>query len=445
MQQPDKILDYLETVRCQIRWKRAQPIVLEELRNHIFDQMEAYQKSGLDDEKATDQTLAQMGDPVMVGQQLDRAHRPRPDWTLLGLTGVILLLGLVVQNVVGSDSENMRAIEHQIIWASISIVVLFASYFADFTIIGKYPKFIFIFLCALIIASFYFSKTVNGRVINVIYPLLLFPTVYAGFVYSMRNKGYRGIILCVAAFIIPAFLALFVLSLTILFLLCASCLIILTVSILKGWFQVKKNGALLILYLSTLLVLSVLGMMSLGMFGDAYAQSIRVTINPDLDSTGYGYVGTVIQQLLSHSQFIGEGLPIGSFETNRVSDFLPDINTNYLLTYLIYQFGWIALIIVVVLFTAFIVRAGMLCKKQKSVLGYLTSLAIILTFAVQIIVYIVSNLGFLLLPPLFLPLMSYGGVALVINMLLIGFLLSVFRTETLMKEETEISKTVAQG
>ena len=34
-----------------------------------------------------------MGDPVAVGADLDRLHRPRPQWGMLGLTLALLLVG----------------------------------------------------------------------------------------------------------------------------------------------------------------------------------------------------------------------------------------------------------------------------------------------------------------------------------------------------------------
>ncbi|MDR3586116.1 MAG: AAA family ATPase [Desulfosporosinus sp.] len=40
--QQSKITEYLEAVSRQIRWKRAQAPVLEEIRNHIADQKQAF-------------------------------------------------------------------------------------------------------------------------------------------------------------------------------------------------------------------------------------------------------------------------------------------------------------------------------------------------------------------------------------------------------------------
>ena len=437
MQQPSKITEYLEAVRQQIRWKKAQSPVLEEIKNHIIDQKDAFVSNGHNEEAATDKAIAEMGDPIVVGEQLNRAHRPRPDWPLLVMTATMLLLGLAIQLLIGPDHLNNGAemFQKQIVWAGISVLVMVAAYFLDFTIIGKYSKVVFFALCAITIA-YLFGEEVNGRSINAIYPLLLFPTAFAGVVYSMRNKGYGGLILCVAAFIIPAYLSILVPTVTVLFLICTSCLIILTAAVEKGWFNVRKLLAILIMYISTAAVLSTSFIMKMG---NGYVlRRMQIIFNPSLDPTGSGYIGSMIQRLLSHSQFIGQGLPISGYGEYSAIKLLPAANTDFLLTYLIYRFGWIVLIGIIAIFSAFTMRVILLCKKQKSVLGFLVSLAIISTYAVQCIVYVASNLGFLLLSPLSLPIISYGGRALVTNMCLIGFLLSVFRTGDLVKDKAGV-------
>ncbi|MEQ8175887.1 MAG: FtsW/RodA/SpoVE family cell cycle protein [Syntrophomonadaceae bacterium] len=441
MQQPDKITQYLETVRQQIRWKRAQPVVLEEIKDHLTDLKSALLEDGLDEETAADKAVTEMGDPVLVGEQLDQVHRPKPDWGLFALTGVMFLLGFVVQFFIDSILKGTWTFEQQIAWVGMAVIVMLAAYFADFTIIGKYPKLVFFLLCAITVFCCFFIGQVCGAASYAIYPLLLFPTAFAGLVFSMRNKGYGGLIICGAAFAIPALLSMIVPSLTVFFLLGVSCLILLTAAVLKGWFNVKKLSALFILYGSTAAVLAVLLLMIMGV--GYRADRVRVALNPSLDPNGMGYMGTTIQRILSHSQFIGSGtqmngygVPVGASDvlTTRI---LPEVHTDYLLTYLTYEFGWITLLAIIALFAAFIIRAVILCNKQKSVLGFLTSTAIISTFSVQLIVYIVSNLGILLFSPLSLPFISYGKMALVTNSFLIGLLLSVFRTGELVRDEAE--------
>lgn len=440
MQQPDKVMEYLEIVRQQIRWKRAQPIVLGEIKDHITDLKDALLDGGLDEVTAIDKALTEMGDPVLVGEQLDYVHKPKPDWILFVLTGVMLILGSAAQGFIDSTLDSAWTFAQQMVWGGIAITAMLSAYFADFTIIGKYPKLVFSLLCAITVVCF-FTVTVRGIVSYAIYPLLLFPTAYAGLVYRMRNKGYGGLILCGAAFVVSALLFWTIPSLTALFLLGVSCLTILTVAVAKGWFNIRKLSAMLILCGSTAAVLTVLSFMILGEGNGA--ERVRVALNPSLDPNGMGYIGTAIQRILSHSQFIGSGMPINDYGVSvgasniLAARILPDCNTDFLLTYLTYQFGWITLLAIIALFAVFIIRSIRLCSKQKSVLGVLTCTAIISTFSVQLIVYIVSNLGILLLSPLSLPFISYGKIALVTNSFLIGLLLSVFRTGDLVSDNAE--------
>jgi len=443
LQQPNEITKYLEVVRQQIRWKKAQSPVLEEINNHITDQRNAFVSDGLNEEEATDKAIAEMGDPIVVGGQLDRAHRPRPDWPLLVMTVTMLIFGLAIQFFVGPDHLNNGAemFQKQIVWAGISVLVMVAAYFLDFTIIGKYSKVVFFALCAITIA-YLFGGKVRGSSVNAIYPLLLFPTAFAGVVYSMRNKGYGGLILCVAALIIPAYLSILVPTVTVLFLICTSCLIILTAAVEKGWFNVRKLLAILIMYISTAAVFSTFIMK----MGNGYVlRRMQIIFNPSLDPTGSGYIGSMIQRLLSHSQFIGQGLPISGYGEYSAIKLLPASNTDFLLTYWIYRFGWIVLIGIIVIFSVFIMRAILLCKKQKGILGFLVSLAVISTFALQSIIYIAINLGFIFFSPVSLPLISYGGRALVTNMFLIGLLLSVFRTGDLVRDKAGVAVAVANS
>lgn len=436
MLQSNKIADYLETVRQQIRWKRAQPYVLEEIKNHLTDQKDAFKRNGLDEDTAIIRAIAEMGDPVVVGEQLDRTHKPKADWPLLAMTALLILLGLSIQFAIGTDFYNgMEMFYKQVVWAGLAVIVFLVAYFLDFTILGKYSLFIYLLLIAITLSDYLFFSVRTTGYNTAIYPLLLFPTIFAGLVYRMRNKRYWGLVLCGTAVIAPALLVLLMHNLTVLFLIGTSCLIILTVAIAKGWFKLKKLYALLILYLSSAVVYSIMLFM---IMNDYVRNRLQIVFNPSLDPTGAGYIATLIQQLLLHSRLYGEGLTVSDYGQYPISQVLPAANTDFLLTYLTYKFGWILFFGIILIFIAFIVRSVIISKRQKNVLGQLVSLAIILTLAIQFFTFIVSNLGFLLFGPVSLPLVSYGGRALLINMCLIGFLLSIFRTGSLVRDNVGV-------
>lgn len=433
MQRSDRVSAYLESVCEQIRWKRARSPVLQEIEDHITDQKNAYMEDGLDERTATDKAIEQMGDPVALGRQLDRAHRPGLDWSLVALTSAMLVLGFVAQSLAGSKGAWLLG--NQMAWAGVSVPVMIAAYLADFTFIGRYPRIVFLLLCAATIGVFALTETVHGVSVYAVNPLLLSPLAFSGLVYSMRDRGYSGIALCGVAFAGPACLALLVPSLTLFLLLCVTCLIIVTGAISRGWFGVRKSLGMLLACLPAAFVLATLVLMAAGAFGAWYAHSVLVIVDPSVDPAGAGFMGTLIRQLLSHSRFIGTGTPITGAAAYELPRILPEIGTDYILTYLIYRLGWIVLIVVAGLLAAFMARAMALCRRQKSTLGYLTALAVTSSLAAECVIYVVSNLGFAFSTSMSLPLISFGGRALVTNMLLIGLLLAVSRTGALVRDE----------
>lgn len=84
--------------------------------------------------------------------------------------------------------------------------------------------------------------------------------------------------------------------------------------------------------------------------------------------------------------------------------------------------------------TVFIIKGYSLSLKQTSMLGRLVSLAVLLSITYETICYITWNLGFRLIQPISLPLISYGNVGLIVNLFLIGIMLSVFRSDSIVTD-----------
>lgn len=77
---PERFAEYLRQVGNQIRWKRAVPVLTEELKTHLLEQYEDCVANGKSEADAESETLRQMGDALTVGRELDSVHRPKPQW-----------------------------------------------------------------------------------------------------------------------------------------------------------------------------------------------------------------------------------------------------------------------------------------------------------------------------------------------------------------------------
>jgi len=297
------------------------------------------------------------------------------------------------------------------------------AYYLDFTLIGKYPKTTLFSILVLTIIALLFSPLVNGRVYYSSYIPLAFPLAFSVVIYHIRNKGLGGLIGSVLIFFALTLLTFLFPVKSGFVLFTVSGFTILITAVAKGWFDTHKLAAYFMIFFTAVLTLLTV---FLYIYSDIYRSArFEVLLSPASDPQGAGYLTIATRNLLSSAKFFRPGdMPV-QYAAHAFP--LPGIDTDYLLTYLIYHIGWIAFIIITALLLCFIIKGMVLCFRQKSFLGLLVSLAIMMTFTMQTVIYIVNNLGLQLTSALSLPLISYGNTATLVNLVLLGIMLSVFR------------------
>lgn len=421
-----KLNKFLETICGQIRWKKAHNVISEEIRNHVIDQKNALVKEGLDDEIAMERAIKEMGDPLLIGRELDKTHRPRMEWSIFFLTGLMLILGFILRYIASLDTGTPFMLGRSLMTTLIGAICMVGAYYIDFTFIGRYPKSIFTGLTGLSILSMFLLPLIRGRYLYVQFILLIFPTVMAGILYQMRNKGYMGIILSGAFFLIPVFIGLRTASIGLVVLISLSFLILITMAVIKGWFKVNKLYGMFLIYLATFSAV-IVGFIRI-MSHSYERQRLFNMINPYKDPLGNGYISIRMREILAGAKFIGRG------DLGTSGYMIPEINTNYIMTFLIHRLGWISFIAIIGLISFLIIRSFSLSLRQKSILGKLISTAVLLTFTMEVVLYIITNLGLPLIGSVTLPFISYSGMSTVVNMFLIGIMLSVFKSGHMVKD-----------
>ncbi len=416
----EKIQEYSKSVCDQIRWKKAHLVITEEIENHLADQRDAYIAEGENEITATDHAIIQMGDPVDIGTQLDRTHRPKPQWGMIFLVAIMLFGGIIIRSYINSGLKP-----EELISAFIGLGFLTAAYFSDFTLIGRFPIIVYFSILALSIAALILSPKVNGRAYYAGFMPLLFPLGFSAVLYATRRRGYLGIILCGISFMVPAFLSLLVPRMSGFLLFTITGLILFGIAIMKRWFNINRLFGNLLVYLPV--AAAFLFVLPHSM------RRLQIALNPSIDAAGSGWLGTVVRSLLDSSKLIGpEAIP-AAYTTLPLS--LDSINTDFLLTYLIFKFGWITFIVIMSVLLFFIIKGFMLSFRQSSCLGMAVSISIMLTFTMQVVGYVITNLGFFFSSPISFPLISYGKLATIINLTLIGIMLSVVRTGDIVRDK----------
>lgn len=137
LEQSIKISEYVKIVCEQIRWKKAHSIISDEIENHIVDQRNEFISQGLDEELATDKAILEMGDPIIVGSELDSTYRPKIEWSVIAITGIMLLLGIGIRYFVTPDYQMQYKLIDSIVSTIIGMIFMAFAYFLDFSIIGK--------------------------------------------------------------------------------------------------------------------------------------------------------------------------------------------------------------------------------------------------------------------------------------------------------------------
>ncbi|MBR1477309.1 MAG: hypothetical protein IJ608_05030 [Lachnospiraceae bacterium] len=202
------IEEYLDELKGQIRDKHAKEFVGDEVRCHIEEQMEAYENSGIPHDEALAKAVNEMGDPVGVGVDLDRIHRPHMEWRFLLYVLFISVLNIVVQYVINRNMpiktgigifENLSRVS--IFCTVIGFVVMLVIYRLDYTILtGRSRIMGAAYLILLTVLSVFRGLTINGFTgwiiigtlsMPVFALMVLFLPIFAGFCMSIEGKENR--------------------------------------------------------------------------------------------------------------------------------------------------------------------------------------------------------------------------------------------------------------
>lgn len=106
---------------------------------------------------------------------------------------------------------------------------------------------------------------------------------------------------------------------------------------------------------------------------------------------------------------------------------MSEVHTDWMFTYIIYSFGWLAGLIALLLFVIFIHRVFRTAKRVKMAYGKMVMTGLAAVFAAKYLLSIFTNFGLLPLPGVSIPFMSYGGSHILLEMMAVGLILSIYR------------------
>lgn len=143
-----KIEKYIEEVCEMIKNRRVHENIKDELIDHIESIIGDYKDVGLTEEEAIDKALMQMGSSEVVGRDLNEVHKAVPDWMLLGMTGLFILvgiftLGFIQKNNALALSSYFNFLGKTIIYAFGGIILAAFLLKIDYRKFKKYSKYLY--------------------------------------------------------------------------------------------------------------------------------------------------------------------------------------------------------------------------------------------------------------------------------------------------------------
>ncbi|KLT15882.1 FtsW/RodA/SpoVE family cell cycle protein [Neobacillus vireti] len=416
--------EFLASVMTHVRSKDAKKIVTKELEQHIKANTDHYLKDGYSAEEAELKAVEQMGSPLAIGTKFNKIYKPKLDWTLILLFLTVLGLGtlplLVLKN---ADLALSWLSKGAGISLGILIVggLLFLNYKSwerkgwIFFTIGT----IILLIAASGMNLYWFIKTINGRPYftiglfstdtSIVLPFYLI--AWASFFKNPKMKTWLlGL--------------LFVISLTLLFntLNFASCCVYFMMVMFMYWFSGRKQIVITTLLAATSTVLAAVVLWN--QMVPFRKTRIHAFLDPHKFPSSEGYIAIQAEKILKEVSWGFQSIPKNGL-------FIPESHTDFVYLTLTYLFGWGFSLFLLAILSVIIVKMALMAVKINDEFGKLLIIGGLTIYSVQLLYNIGMIFGLLPIIGMSLPFISYGTVPILINSMVIGIALSIYRRKNL--------------
>jgi cell division protein FtsW len=144
----------------------------------------------------------------------------------------------------------------------------------------------------------------------------------------------------------------------------------------------------------------------------------------DAGNTGF----QIIQSLLSFGS--GGAFGVGIGDGMQKLFYLPEPHTDFILSIIAEESGFIGVTIVIVMFAIFVFRGFMIALKAPDLFGTLLAAGLTMVIALESFINIAGVMGLIPLKGLALPFLSYGGTSFIMSMTVVGILLNISTQKT---------------
>jgi cell division protein FtsW (lipid II flippase) len=408
----------LNEVSSQIKSKEAKRYIVDELSFHIKQSKKTWINKGFTDSEAEAKAIEQMGSPTMLGIEMNKLHRPKMDWWTLILLVIILLLGFLPLLALSRNGYMASTIFIQnkalivIIGAIVAIGIMFFDYIS-----WQRRGWLFYGLGVMLLIAIQFgsNRMINGVPRIEIGPLTIeslmaipfFLLAWASFFNQKRLKVWSFI----GLFLIPPYLFLSIPSLPSVY------IYTIMVFVMLFWSQFGKKTATILL--SSAVGLGVLiSVLSWNFLDEYQKERILGFLSPEDYAMTSGNLYIRLREHLANAGWLGfKGEP----------KFLPEAHTDYVFVTFTYYFGWFFALALVLVLSLLAARIIFVTFRIRDSFGKLLLIGIVALYVGQLATNVAMTLGLVPILAISLPFMSYGLMPTLLNALLVGIVLSIYR------------------
>ena len=144
-------------------------------------------------------------------------------------------------------------------------------------------------------------------------------------------------------------------------------------------------------------------------------------LNPWEDPQGLGF--QIIHSFLAFGS--GGLLGVGLGNSKQKLLYLPEPHTDFILSILAEELGLVGVFVIILLFSILIIRGIKVSLDAPDLYSSYLALGISILFGLQVVINMGVVMGLLPTKGLTLPLLSYGGSSLLVNLIGIGILMNI--------------------
>jgi rod shape determining protein RodA len=350
------------------------------------------------------------------------------DWGLIGLTLLLCSTGLVVLYSAvhaGSSTSHQIFFKKQLIWFSGGLVCMIIMSLINYKSLEKWGIWIYIGCVCLLIAVFFFGKMAGGSKRWLQFgPIALQPSeiMKIGAIIILARFFSKKVTR--QGFVLKTLITPFILVM-VPFLLIAkqpdlgTGLLIVLISVTMTLFVKIARNTFVYMSVSFTAFVPFVWMFLLQEY---QKQRILTFLNPDSDPRGAGYHIVQSKIAIGSGMITGKGYLQG---TQNALSFLPEQHTDFILTVLAEEWGFIGSAFLLVVYLAFLVWGLNIAAGCRDSFGTILSVGIVSMIFCQVFINVGMIMGLMPVVGVPLPLVSYGGSSVLTTMLGIGMLMSV--------------------